>query len=62
MLKRPRRNRKSAAIRGLVQETHLTPQHLVQPLFLVDGQGIKNEVPSLPGNFRMSTDMVFKGN
>lgn len=60
MLQRPRRNRKTAAIRGLVQETHLTPQHLVQPLFLVDGHGIKNEVASLPGNFRMSIDEALK--
>lgn len=56
MLKRPRRNRSSAAIRGLVRETHLTSNHLIQPLFLVDGQGIKEEISSLPNNYRMSLD------
>ena len=60
MLRRPRRNRQSAAIRGMAQETHLTVDHLVQPIFLVDGQKIKTEVSSLPGNYRMSIDMVLK--
>lgn len=60
MLKRPRRNRNSAAIRGLVEETHLTTTHLVYPLFLVDGKGIKEEVTSLPGNYRFSKDEVLK--
>ncbi len=56
--RRPRRNRVSAVVRGMVQETHLTTEHLVQPLFLVNGQGIKNEVTSLPGIFRFSPDML----
>lgn len=58
MLRRPRRNRQSAAIRDLAQETRLTVDHLVLPLFLVDGQGIHNEVPSLPGTFRWSIDLL----
>lgn len=60
MLRRPRRNRRSAAIRGLVQETHLTPQHLVQPLFLVEGTGVREAIPSLPGTFRLSADEALK--
>ncbi|MDX1940469.1 MAG: porphobilinogen synthase [Saprospiraceae bacterium] len=56
--RRPRRNRVSDAVRGMAQETHLTVEHLVQPLFLVDGRGIKNEVNSLPGTFRFSPDLV----
>ena len=56
MLKRPRRNRSSAALRGLVRETQLSSQHLIQPLFLVDGEGIKDEISSLPGNYRLSLD------
>ncbi len=60
MLRRPRRNRQSTAIRKMVQETHLTPDHLVQPFFLVDGQNIRTEVSSLPGNFRMSIDSLLK--
>ena len=58
MLRRPRRNRQSSAIRDLVQETHLTVGHLVQPLFLVDGQNIRSEINSLPGNFRLSIDQL----
>ncbi|MBX2872108.1 MAG: porphobilinogen synthase [Saprospiraceae bacterium] len=60
MLKRPRRNRSSAAIRGLVRETQLTANHLIQPLFLVNGQGIKEEITSLPNNYRMSLDEALK--
>lgn len=56
MLQRPRRNRKNAAIRGLVQETHLTAAHLVQPLFLVDGKNKKNSIKSLPNIFQLSID------
>ncbi|MCB0586010.1 MAG: porphobilinogen synthase [Phaeodactylibacter sp.] len=60
MLRRPRRNRRSAAIRGLAQETHLSPEHLVQPLFLVDGKGAREEISSLPGSFRLSTDEALR--
>ncbi|MCH2082177.1 MAG: porphobilinogen synthase [Saprospiraceae bacterium] len=59
MIIRPRRNRQSAAIRELAQETHLNAGHLVQPIFLVDGHDIKQEIPSLPGSFRLSIDHVF---
>lgn len=58
MLSRPRRNRKSSAIRDLVRETHLLPSNLVYPLFLQDGTNIKIEVSSLPGNYRWSLDLV----
>jgi len=44
----------------MAQETHLSLDHLVQPLFLVDGDNIKQEVSSLPGNYRMSIDQVLK--
>ncbi len=60
MLRRPRRNRSSVAIRGMAQETHLTTNHLIYPLFLADGKGIKSEIPSLPGNFRQSIDNLLK--
>ena len=55
---RPRRNRKMAAIREMISETHLSSAHLIYPMFLVDGQGIKNEVQSLPNNFRWSIDLM----
>ena len=58
MNKRPRRNRKSRAIRALVRETELSEDHLVYPLFIKDGNGNKNEISSLPGNFRWNADQL----
>ncbi len=55
---RPRRNRKSAAIRNMVAETHLGVEHLIYPIFLKDGKGIKEEINSLPGNYRWSIDTL----
>lgn len=55
---RPRRNRRSAALRGLMRETTLTPDHLVYPLFLTDGENTKEEISSLPGNYRWSVDRI----
>lgn len=60
MLIRPRRNRRTEAIRKMVQETHVEVSQLVYPLFLVDGKGIRNEVSSLPGNYRLSLDEALK--
>ena len=60
MLRRPRRNRRNAAIRNMVQETHLQTSNLVYPLFVVDGKNIKEEISSMPGNFRRSPDMILK--
>jgi porphobilinogen synthase len=57
---RPRRNRKTPAIRGLVQEFHLPNSKLVFPLFMVDGKNIKSEIPSLPNLYRYSTDLLIK--
>lgn len=54
----PRRNRKSTAIRNLVEETSLGPQHLIYPLFLKDGKNIKEEISSLPNNYRWSLDRL----
>jgi porphobilinogen synthase len=47
-----------AAIRDMMAETHLTPNHLIYPMFLMDGKGIKSEVKSLPGNYRWSLDLL----
>ena len=58
MLIRPRRNRFTAAIRDLVRETHCSPDHLIYPLFLVDGHQVKVEISSLPGNYRWSLDLL----
>ncbi len=58
MLERPRRNRKSTAIRDMVRETRLDVSQLVYPLFIVDGTGIQDEVVSMPGNYRWSLDLL----
>lgn len=57
---RPRRNRKSAAIRSLVEETKVTTDDLLFPLFLVEGTNQKVEVPSMPGIYRLSADLMLK--
>lgn len=60
ILNRPRRNRQSAAIRSMVQETHLSPQHLIAPLFVVDGKDQKIPIKSMPGHSRLSLDHLLK--
>jgi porphobilinogen synthase len=60
MLRRPRRNRKSEVVRSLVEETTLSKNDLIFPLFMVDGSDIKQEVPSMPGIYRQSTDMLME--
>ena len=57
---RPRRNRKSAAIRKLVQENEVTVNDLIFPLFLIEGKNRKTEVASMPGIFRRSSDLLLK--
>jgi porphobilinogen synthase len=44
----------------MVQETHLTPSHFVNPLFLVEGENVKDGIHSLPGVFRLSIDQILK--
>jgi len=53
---RPRRNRRNPAMRGLMRETHLSPSHLIYPLFLIDGQGEQQAIGSMPGVYRWSID------
>lgn len=60
MLVRPRRNRKSAAIRGMIKENRVTVDNLIYPLFVTDGKNQKSEISSLPGNYRLSTDLLLK--
>lgn len=58
--KRPRRNRKSEGIRAMVEETRVTTDDLIFPLFLIDGEKKKSEVGSMPGIFRLSVDLMLK--
>ncbi|NJN26799.1 MAG: porphobilinogen synthase [Cyclobacteriaceae bacterium] len=55
---RPRRNRKSEVIRQLVMETTLSKNDLIFPLFMVQGDNIKQEISSMPGIFRFSPDQL----
>ena len=57
---RLRRNRKSEAIRKMVQETHLTPHDLVAPLFVIDGDKKRVPIESMPGVERLSIDLAIK--
>jgi porphobilinogen synthase len=57
---RPRRNRNSAAIRDLVQETHVSTDDFVFPLFLLEGSNKKIEVDSMPGIYRFTEDLMLK--
>jgi porphobilinogen synthase len=56
LTKRLRRLRTSDAMRALVRETRLAPDMLVLPLFVCEGQGVRREVPSMPGVFNLSVD------
>jgi porphobilinogen synthase len=59
-VERLRRLRSSAKIRGLVRENKITKDDLIQPLFVCHGNGVKNEVKSMPGVFQMSVDNIVK--
>ena len=56
--RRPRRLRRSAAIRGMVRETRFSPDGLVYPLFVCEGEGVRREVPSMPGVYQLSVDQA----
>lgn len=58
LLKRPRRLRSTPAMRRMVRETRLSPDSLIWPLFVKEGQGIKTEIPSMPGQYHYSVDRL----
>jgi porphobilinogen synthase len=60
LLRRNRILRQSPAIRALVAETILTPNDFIVPLFIIEGENIKEEIPSMPHYFRMSVDLTVK--
>jgi len=57
---RPRRLRQNDTFRRLVRETHLNIEDLIQPLFVVHGRGVRQEVSSMPGCFHLSVDELAK--
>ena len=60
MIIRPRRLRKNATIRNMVAETAVNPDSLVYPMFVVEGENVKEEIPSMPNQFRFSIDEILK--
>lgn len=60
MNNRPRRNRKSAAVRDMMRETHLGAESLIYPMFVLDGEGREEPITSLPGISRFSVDLLLK--
>lgn len=60
MIHRPRRLRRSPALRSLVRETRLTPENFVLPLFACPGDGVRREISSMPGVFNLSVDEIAK--
>ncbi|MBO7501180.1 MAG: porphobilinogen synthase [Fibrobacterales bacterium] len=60
MIVRPRRLRRNATLRNLVAETAVRPESLVYPMFVVEGAGRKEEIASMPGQFRFSVDALLE--
>lgn len=58
MIKRPRRLRGSEVLRKMVRETRMDKSSLIYPLFVKEGTGIKEEIPSMPNQYRYSLDVL----
>lgn len=57
---RPRRNRRNEVIRSMVRESWLAPEHLIAPLFVIDGKNQRVPINSMPGHSRLSIDEMIK--
>jgi porphobilinogen synthase len=57
---RPRRLRSSESLRRLVRETRLAPSQFILPLFVAEGEGVRREIGSMPGNYQLSIDELLK--
>ncbi|HET6568975.1 MAG TPA: porphobilinogen synthase [Rhodothermales bacterium] len=55
---RPRRLRRSESLRRMVRETRLSVDNLVAPLFVIDGEGLREEIGSMPGQYRLTIDQL----
>jgi porphobilinogen synthase len=60
LIYRPRRLRRTEALRQLVQETHLRVQDLIYPLFVMEGENQRQAVESMPGCYRYTLDLLLK--
>ena len=60
MFNRLRRTRLNPLLRDLVRETRLDLDNFIYPLFVIEGQGVRNEIASMPGVFQLSIDEILK--
>ena len=58
LIERPRRLRQNPIIRGMVRETRVSADTLIYPLFVIEGENIKEEIASMPGQYRYSIDRI----
>lgn len=58
LITRPRRLRGNAVLRKMVRETRMDESSLVYPMFVIEGNNIKEEIPSMPGQYRYSVDRM----
>lgn len=58
MIQRPRRLRADSRIRNMVRETRISPESLIYPMFVVEGENKKEEITSMPGQYRYSIDRM----
>ena len=58
LVNRPRRLRTNETIRSMVRETHVSKASLIYPLFVIEGENIREEIPSMEGQYRYSVDRV----
>lgn len=58
LTQRPRRLRQNPIIRGMVRETRVSADTLIYPIFVIEGDNIKEEIPSMPGQYRYSIDRL----
>jgi porphobilinogen synthase len=60
MIRRNRILRNSASVRSIIRETILQPSDFIVPVFITEGQDVRDEIPSMPGYFRLSLDQAVK--
>jgi porphobilinogen synthase len=60
LIHRPRRLRRTSALREMTRETRLDPANLIYPLFVCPGEGVRREIRSMPGVFNLSIDELVR--
>jgi porphobilinogen synthase len=60
IIRRTRRTRETATLRRMVRETHFSVDNLIYPMFVVEGEGVKQEISSMPGQYQLSVDELVK--